>query len=211
MLTKTINHLDLDDNPVQTTVHFHIGKADYIINPNLRKELEQFGLEMQAIAEKLQGAKRELTDEDKQELVDIIVKMMKISYGVRAEDNKGFNKNPELWEQFVHSLAFEAFLIELMTNEATLVSFMLDIMPADVREKAASEMGQSSLFDDSADAPVAPEIAPDYEAMLLEADEPVKNPNAGKNGVTPSQWAFMQNRLNGAQWRDFESKHYIKD
>ena len=62
---------------------------------------------------------------------DIVIK----SYGVRNEDNKGFDKSPEIARRFMSTDAYSVLFMELVTDAEASANFIKGIVPPELSAK----------------------------------------------------------------------------
>lgn len=172
MLKQTVTYTDFDDNVAVETLYFNLTKTELFDNLHLKDALEQ-------IQEKFAGEPRSLSTEDIQEILNLVKTFMRLSYGVRSADGKRFSKKPELWEEFTETAAYDAFLISLFQDPEKAMSFLANILPADLRGEAENAMKEATVTElpksnhnpgGTVDLPTAPPI--------LESEE--KDTNEGE-------------------------------
>jgi len=134
MLKKTIQYEDFNGTNQTENLYFNVSKSELTDHLELVDEVEG----LQAMIE---GEPRELTTEEVRRLLDLVKKLIKMSYGRRSEDGSRFRKNDEIWEDFTASAAYDAFLMSLFENPEEAVSFIVGIMPGDLIEQAQKETG----------------------------------------------------------------------
>lgn len=159
MLKQTVTYTDFDDNVAVETLYFNLTKTELFDNLHLKDALEQ-------IQEKFAGEPRSLSTEDIQEILNLVKTFMRLSYGVRSADGKRFSKKPELWEEFTETAAYDAFLISLFQDPEKAMSFLANILPADLRGEAENAMKEATVTE----LPTAPPV--------LESEE--KDTNEGE-------------------------------
>lgn len=71
-------------------------------------------------------------EHDAAKMINIIRKLLVVSYGVLSEDGKHFRKSDEIATEFVQSAAYNAILNEFLTSDdpKILTDFMYGIFPA---------------------------------------------------------------------------------
>ena len=75
-------------------------------------------------------------------MIDIIRKLLVLSYGELSEDGKHFRKNDQIATDFVCSAAYNAILDEFLTSGDTnlLTDFMYGIFPAKFQSQLKTEV-----------------------------------------------------------------------
>lgn len=129
MIKKTVSYQDYNNKPVSEDLWFHL-KMDTITD-NLH-----LGDRLEALQELFEGEQRELTTAEKQEILDVVKLFINLSYGVRVENGAKFRQRPELVDDFRDSAAYDAFLWALFQDPKGAMSFLTDVMPQDLVEKA---------------------------------------------------------------------------
>lgn len=117
MITKEITYEDFDGNKVTETFYFHLNKV----------ELTKFALDYPEGIDKVLS--KATASGDNKEVFALIEKFLLSSYGIRAEDGKGFTKTAEITKKFQDSFAYEALYEELIANDTNASMFIKGIMP----------------------------------------------------------------------------------
>lgn len=169
MIKKTVTYTDWDGRQRTEDLYFNLSRNDVLKELSLIDRMERFK------AEVIDGAKREMTTAEKQEMVDLIRSFFRLSYGER-KDARTFRKSPEIWADFEGSGAFEAYFWQIFTDENEFSNFMQGILPADLLQQARSQMtGQElMMFDETVGTP--PPIP-----------QPEDTPSKPLNEMTPEQ------------------------
>jgi hypothetical protein len=139
MLKQTIEYTDFDENPVTETLYFNVTKTELSENLHLKDEIDE-------IQQMLGGEERELTPDEIQTVLNMVKKLMKLSYGIRSDDGKRFIKGDQIWEEFTQTAAYDAFLFSLFEKPENAVSFMFGIIPADLRAEVMSATEGGSVL-----------------------------------------------------------------
>lgn len=137
MQKHTVQYEDFDGVNRTENLYFNISKSELLENIELKDEL----LEVHAILDK--GAKTDVKLElsEIKKVLDLVKRFAKLSYGIRSEDGKTFRKSQEIWEDFQFSAVYDTWLFELFEKPEKAVSFLVDSLPKDLVEKAATEQG----------------------------------------------------------------------
>ena len=72
-------------------------------------------------------------------IIEFIKKLVIKSYGVKSSDGKRFIKNQKLCDEFVQSIAFDTFMMELMSDDMAAANFVNAIIPANLAAKLAEK------------------------------------------------------------------------
>lgn len=132
MIKKTVTYTDYNDDRVTETFHFHISKSDLLDNIDIREEFED-------LAGRLEGDKRELTDEETMSVLKLIKRLIRLAYGVRYDDGKKFRKSDEDYADLYNSAAYDELLFALFEDPNEATEFMTGLLPKDLMEKAAEQ------------------------------------------------------------------------
>jgi len=125
MLKRPITYTDFDDNEVTETFYFNLMKSEIV-----KLELGHDG--------GLDGwIKKVSKTQDNEAIYEEFKRIVLLSYGEKSEDGKRFIKSPEAREAFSQTAAFDSLLIEMMSNQDVLVTFVKGIMPKDMQEAIA--------------------------------------------------------------------------
>lgn len=135
MLKQTVQYEDFDGNQATETLYFNVTQTQWAENMHLVDEFR-------AMASQIQGPTRDLTSKEVQQILELVKKLIKISYGVRSDDGKRHIKTDEIWEEFTQTAAYDAFLMSLFTDTAKCRAFMMGIMPKDAAEQVGKAMDE---------------------------------------------------------------------
>lgn len=125
MFTETVTYEDFNGNQQSETLYFNLSKKEmmdlqYSVDGGFDKKLETI-----------------VSSGNEAEIMKTFISFIELSYGVKSEDGRRFIKSEEVTEEFMNSLAFEAFLNKLTDgDEAYVNSFVSGIMPRDLVAKA---------------------------------------------------------------------------
>jgi hypothetical protein len=133
MIKKTVTYTDFDGNQVSEELHFNM----------MQTEALEFGMELPEEVVKTVGdgtavdvnaASIELVKQlGGKGVYEFIKKLVLMSYGVR--EGKAFIKNAKIREEFEHSLAFDTFFMNLMSDDALAAEFVNGVLPATLADK----------------------------------------------------------------------------
>jgi len=152
MFDITTTYTDYDDEKQTETLWFHLNKQDILDNLDLKEQIEEF----QAI---FTEQKRTLSQLEVKQILELVKRMVRLSYGERSEDRKRFKKassNPDVWDNFFESAVYDQFLTDLFVPEPIKAfEFLLAVMPKDLRLQAEEQVKRDN-----------PEAYADYETAL---------------------------------------------
>lgn len=132
MLKQTVNYTDFDDQPATEVVYFNLSKSDLASNMTTIETFEK-------VRKMLSGKKRDLEAAEIQMIIDMVKKIMELSYGVRSEDGKRFIKTTQQWIEFTQTAVYDSFLMSLFENPQSAVEFVSGIIPKGLREEAIAK------------------------------------------------------------------------
>ena len=123
MLKKTLTYEDLDGNSLTEDFYFNLSKAE-IAEMELSHD-GGFSEQLRKIVEANDGAS----------IVKTFTEILSKAYGVRGEDNKQFEKSPELSRKFMQTDAYSVLFMELVTDADASAAFIRGVIPASLGEK----------------------------------------------------------------------------
>lgn len=136
MIKETIQYTDFNDKNRTEVLYFNISKSELMDNLNLREELE-------VIQTSLEGPERELETHEIQRILNLVKKLMRLSFGRRSEDGLNFRKSDQIWDDFYSSAAYDAFIMSLFQNPEKAFEFLVAVMPKDLMEQARREIEEN--------------------------------------------------------------------
>jgi hypothetical protein len=134
MLKQMITWDGFDGKQANRTLYFNLTR--YEIAHDM--ELEVLEQRFKRFQEDVIGDEpnRDMTPPEIREMLDIFKVLVKHAYGVRSEDGKRFSKNEEIWDEFVETGAFDAFIWYMFEDASRANAFMNGIWPKEVQEAA---------------------------------------------------------------------------
>ena len=129
MLTKKITTTNFNGEEVTETAYFNLTKSELV--------------EMDLMTEG--GLKDKFTSivetQDKKKIMETFKELIMRSYGEKSPDGKYLDKGEDmsLAKKFVHTAAYDALIMELLTNEEAASNFFLNVLPKDLIDKAKTE------------------------------------------------------------------------
>lgn len=133
MLKKTVTYEDYNGVERTDTLRFNLSRTELL---KLSMELPD------GLIETVQNGQGENNDEEVavklveklggDGVLDFIEKLVLKSYGVLHEDGIHFEKSEELSKKFSQTLAFDAIMMEFMTDSDAAAEFVNKIVPAQV-------------------------------------------------------------------------------
>lgn len=136
MIKKTVNYVDFDGNERTETHYFHLTQTELVeIAMELPEGLsESVGTDPTKIDEKI-AVPKVLEALGGKGVLDFIKKLVLKSYGIKSEDGRRFEKSEQISREFSQTLAFDKVIMELMTGDKAAVTFMNNLIPADMINK----------------------------------------------------------------------------
>lgn len=122
-----------DYNGVERTedFYFHFTKAEL-----LKMEMGVKG----GLAEMV---KRAAQTQDAPVIIGVFEDLVAKSYGVKTPDGRGFDKDPKVVKEFLQTEAYSQIFMRLATNDEEAARFVNGVVPADMREQAATAIAEA--------------------------------------------------------------------
>lgn len=139
MIKKTIDFIDFEKNPGTADLWFNLTKEDFTGHMILMEEWKD-------LAELIQGAERDLTSEEVQQILDLIKQLVRLSYGVRytRQDGRiGFRKTEADLNDFLWGPEYSAFIMSLFENPEEGVNFIVEVMPDELQDELNKEVAKA--------------------------------------------------------------------
>ncbi len=124
MYTVKVNYTDVEGNNVEETLLFHMSSRDWI---KADEEKRSVGGYSEYIASYISG-----DDTSPANVLIVLEDVIKRSYGVRSEDGKKFIRTQEVTDEFLNSLAYDAFLDDLLFRDGLSKDFIQSVLPKNV-------------------------------------------------------------------------------
>lgn len=118
MFRMMVKYEDIDGNNVEQMLYFHMSEKDWLKADAAMKHSGGY----QTFLDK------SLKDSDPVGVITALDDIVLRAYGVKSEDGK-FVKDPEISEEFIDSLAYDAFLRELLYNQGVSDQFIKSVSP----------------------------------------------------------------------------------
>lgn len=140
MLKHIVEYTDFDDTKQRDELWFHLSKTSLmlseqkvydeimVLSQELKKmlpSLEEIGknIESENSDDPLTSGNRIVVDAARL-MAQMLDKIVSLSYGIRSEDRKRFIRTPEVVAEFKSSMAYEAFVINLLEEPDKLLKFI---------------------------------------------------------------------------------------
>lgn len=129
MLKQTVKYVDFDGNDQEEVLYFNLAKTRVTDDLSIKDRIE----EVEAL---FRGDERELSSKEMQLVINLIKEVMRLSYGVRTQNGKGFRQTPEVWNDFIETPAYDTFLFSFFEEPQKIWAFINAVMPKEVVEEA---------------------------------------------------------------------------
>ena len=138
MLKKSIKFVDYNGVERTENLYFHISKTSLLTaKDNVYGEIMNIAQGLQDRAKLLEGMEVEAINEENpfdpnnQVLAESIImvarlldRLIDLSYGKRSEDGQKFVKNEQVLADFKSSVAYEAFIEHMLSNQDEMIEFI---------------------------------------------------------------------------------------
>ena len=141
MLKKTVTYTDFDGNERTETHYFNLTQTELIdMAMDLPGDVkETFGDDPSKVDQEALGI--ELMNKiGGQGIIGFIKDVVQKSYGIKSEDGRRFIKDERITKEFTQTLAYDAIIMEFMSNDVAAAEFINKIIPASVLEKMTKNM-----------------------------------------------------------------------
>lgn len=123
MIAKTITYKDFNGIERTEKFYFHLSES----------ELTEMEIRKHGFSEYIQ----KIVDSQNQQLiVDTFKELIQMSYGVKSDDGRKFEKSKELFDDFAATNAYDRLFMELATNADAASEFCTGIIPSDLIESS---------------------------------------------------------------------------
>ena len=73
-------------------------------------------------------------EKDEKAMMDFVLEVMRLAYGVMDDDGVHFRKGEKIWEDWVSSPSFEKFFMDTMASDTESAKFIKGVLPAKLQE-----------------------------------------------------------------------------
>ena len=197
MIKKTITYVDF--NGIQRTddFYFNLSKSEI----GLLEISEQYrDGENQVAGGFSERLKRVGASASGREIIDTFTELIERSYGVKSADGRRFQKNPELFEEFRESAAYDTLMTEILTTPEVGIELIKGAMPSPDGDSPNVQQSATVQPQAAPQAPQMPQILPQnvqpYGNTVIEG-QPVVNLEATATPIdlgrlTPEQIRQIQ-------------------
>lgn len=143
MIKRTINYTDFDGNKRTEVAYFNM----------TRTELLAYSFDLpEDLAEEFKDTDKTKIEEMSTRLVEkmgragifnFVKDFVRHSYGVKSSDGRRFIKNEELVTEFMQTLAYDEFMIDLFSGDGTKASeFINGLIPSEMATEITSNISK---------------------------------------------------------------------
>ena len=132
MIKREIQYKNFDNEEVTRTLWFHLTESQILDNLDLEEKLQTIV--------KIVQKEGEPTLKEKQFILQVIKRFIRISYGERdPQDPDYFNQSENVSERFMNTAAYNAFLLSLFDPPENAMEFLTHILPDGLRARAQEQ------------------------------------------------------------------------
>ena len=122
---------DYDGNSRTETLYFNLNSSELV------KLMYSKGGKFEDYVKSIVEAK------DVETLYDLFVKIVDMAYGKKSMDGRQFTKSPEILADFKSTLAYDKFIMQLVTDDKAAADFVKGILPPNIVEQAKEEASKN--------------------------------------------------------------------
>ena len=166
MIKREIQYKNFDNEEVTRTLWFHLTESQIIDNLDLEDKLQTIV--------KIVQKEGEATLKEKQFILQVIKRFIRISYGERdPQDPDYFGQSEHISERFMNTAAYNAFLLSLFDPPENAMEFLTHILPDGLRARAQDQLPIPDMT--MTESPVTEKKDPDMtmtESPVTEKKDP---------------------------------------
>lgn len=132
MLKKTITYTDYNGVERTEDHYFNISRSELAI----MNYSEAGGL-----PDRLRSI---LNAKDSKAILNVVLSLVEMSYGVKSQDGRRFIKSKEAFEEFKQTEAYSNFILELLTSNDAATEFVKGILPNDLSAEIDKELAKNN-------------------------------------------------------------------
>ena len=143
MLKKTITYVDYNGNQRTEDFYFHLTQTKLVeVAMDLPDGLLDAFDETQGVTE--EAALSVLNKLGKKGTFQFLKDLVMKAYGVKSDDGRGFIQNENLSLEFSYTPAFDAIMVEFMSDDLAASNFVNGVIPAKVSDKVEQAMAKAT-------------------------------------------------------------------
>lgn len=120
-----VKYEDLNGDPTSEDLYFHMSAKEWVKADG--DKAEDGGYE--------KYINRMIDEQNAINVLRVLEDIVRRAYGVKSPDGKKFIKDVQTTEEFLESLAYDAFLDELLYTEGTSAAFIKSIIPKSMQKE----------------------------------------------------------------------------
>lgn len=124
MLKKTVTYTDFNGEKRTEDHYFHLNKAEIT-----KMMITDGDYTLDKVLQRLS------TERNGKKIMEIFEDLLKKSYGKQSLDGRKFEKNDEIWNDFVSTEAYSIIFMELVTDAQKAAEFVNKIIPKDLADE----------------------------------------------------------------------------
>lgn len=124
MLKKTVTYTDFNGEKRTEDHYFHLNKAEVT-----KLMITEGDYTLDKVLQRLS------TERNGKKIMEIFEDLLKKSYGKQSLDGRKFEKNDEIWNDFVSTEAYSIIFMELVTDAQKAADFVNKIIPKDLADE----------------------------------------------------------------------------
>ena len=160
MIKREIQYKNFDNEEVTRTLWFHLTESQIIDNLDLEDKLQTIV--------KIVQKEGEATLKEKQFILQVIKRFIRISYGERdPQDPDYFGQSENISERFMNTAAYNAFLLSLFDPPENAMEFLTHILPDGLRARAQEQLPIPDMTM-TVESPVTEEKDPEQPLYIRE-------------------------------------------
>ena len=146
MIKRTITYKDFDGKDVTEDLYFNLTQFEATeLSIEMPEEISSEASNVKTNEDAIAAGNRILQKMSGKEIVDFVKKLVLKSYGIKSEDGKRFIKSDKISEEFSQTIAFSDFMMELMTNDEAVTTFVNGVIPSDLAAKIPNGIATSKI------------------------------------------------------------------
>lgn len=137
MLKQTVQFTDFDGVNKTKVLYFNLTRVEVIDNLDIQREFQD-------VQDMIGGQTRDLEMHEIRLILNLVKKLMQMSYGVQRQtqdgDLKFTKKDPNIWQDFTETAVYDAFLMGLFEDVEKAGSFLYGIWPKELLDNVDVEL-----------------------------------------------------------------------
>lgn len=193
MLKHMVTWEGHDGQTTTRTAYFNLTRYEVAHDMELEKLEARFLAFQENVVE---DDDRDMTPPEIREMLDIFKVLIKHAYGIRSQDGKRFTKNEEVWNEFVETGCFDAFIFDMFKDANRANAFMNGIWPKEIQEAAAKVRAER----------------PDLQPVSDDGQVPDMTPRQASDDGIPSITSvpdILEDQPSGKPWNEYTKKELL--